>query len=258
MPRKARKKSCTGVYHVVMRGNNKTWIYQKIQYKRLVQKIIFEEEEKGRIELISWCIMNSHIHLVLYAEWDHLSCAISNINQSFAQKFNYFEKNTGHVFEGRYKSECIENLKYLRNVIRYVHNNPVNAGMVKHASDYPWSSYHKYVKDEMDTQSINVMDICFNNNLHEFINFHLGCDYNEYLDTKDEIEKIRILRAKKIIQDTQNINQCKTYEDLKKKKKVWIKMIVNLVNETNLSRRNLARILKVSQGRISQIYNENK
>jgi len=127
MTRTARQASSTGYYHIIMRGDNRNWIFQKRQYKLDFMEMIEEQENEGRIEMAAWCIMDNHVHLVLKAELDQLSLAMKKINVKFAMRYNLNEKMVGHVFQDRFKSQVIETDQYLLQVIRYVHNNPVKA-----------------------------------------------------------------------------------------------------------------------------------
>lgn len=144
MPRQARQESSTGLYHIMTRGNNKGWIFKKEIYKRIGINLIVEQEKEKRVELYGWCVMDNHMHIIVLSTKEKMESAMWNINRKFARIYNYKEKAFGHVFESRYKSEPIENEAHLLNVIRYVHNNPMKAKMVKDVSEYGWSSYMFY------------------------------------------------------------------------------------------------------------------
>jgi REP element-mobilizing transposase RayT len=92
--------------------------------------------------------MDNHVHLIIdQGEIISLkSCRVLNVR--YAYYFNRQYNRIGHLFQDRFKSEIIEDEKYLLAAIRYVHNNPVKAGMAAHRQNYIWSSYNAYVNPE--------------------------------------------------------------------------------------------------------------
>jgi putative transposase len=66
---------------------------------------------------------------------------VQSIGRRYVQYFNHIYSRTGTLWEGRYKSTLVDTDNYLLTVYRYIELNPVRAGMVEHATDYPWSSY---------------------------------------------------------------------------------------------------------------------
>ncbi len=109
MSRMARQESPTGYYHILMRGNNRNWIFKKNQYKLDFLEMLEEQEKEERIEVFAWCIMDNHVHLILKADIYQLSLAIKKINVKFAMRYNLNERTVGHVFQDRFKSQVIDN-----------------------------------------------------------------------------------------------------------------------------------------------------
>jgi len=135
MSRQARKISETDDYHVIMRGNNKAYIFEQKRYKAYFMEYLRLVADEEKAEIAAWCIMDNHVHLVIKASEEKLGLIFKRINTKYAMYYHRETKTVGHVFESRYKSEVIESDESLLNVIRYVHNNPVNAKMVKKESD---------------------------------------------------------------------------------------------------------------------------
>ncbi len=144
MPRGARKESATDFYHVIMRGNNRAYIFKDSKDKKYFMNILFRMQTEGLITFVAWCIMDNHIHLVVQAKLVDLSLAMKRINISYAKRQHRSEHSVGHVFQDRFMSEPVEDDPYLMQVVRYVHNNPVKAKMVNEPLDYKWSSIHAY------------------------------------------------------------------------------------------------------------------
>ncbi len=90
-------------------------------------------------------LMDNHYHLVVEDEGHALSSAIGHLNQLHAQRFNGRRGRVGALFQGRFKSRLVQEEVYLAELVRYVHANPVKAGMVARAGDYAWSSHHVYL-----------------------------------------------------------------------------------------------------------------
>ncbi len=152
MPRGAREKSSSGVYHVVARGINKQRIFEdKEDYLVFLEKIRKYKKISG-YKVFSYCLMSNHIHLLMKEETESLSTAFRRIGASYVYWYNWKYGRVGHLFQDRYKSEVVENDAYLLTVMRYIHQNPVKAGIVKDMQEYPWSSYHEY--------SLQKQDIC--------------------------------------------------------------------------------------------------
>jgi REP element-mobilizing transposase RayT len=86
--------------------------------------------EKFGCRIHAFCLMNNHIHLVLQVADIPLSRIMQNVSLRFTKWINYSRSRTGHLFQGRYKSLLIDAETYLLELVRYVHLNPVRAGIV--------------------------------------------------------------------------------------------------------------------------------
>lgn len=143
MVRHARERSESGIYHVVMRGINQQDIFcDEEDYQQFTATV--KRVKADRFELYGYCLMSNHIHLLIHEKSEGISQAMKRIGTSYAWCYNQKYFRTGHLFQGRYKSECVEDDAYLLTVIRYIHNNPVKAGVVSKPEDYRWSSIHAY------------------------------------------------------------------------------------------------------------------
>ncbi|NMD42133.1 MAG: transposase [Firmicutes bacterium] len=145
MPRTARKVSSTGIYHVIARGINRQKIFLDDndchRYLIALEQIIREE---GSV-LLGYCLMVTHLHLLINAcSVEILSRMMKRLGISYASWFNWKYERNGHLFQGRFRSECVEDDSYLLTAIRYIHKNPVKAGLVRRAEQYRWSSCRTY------------------------------------------------------------------------------------------------------------------
>jgi len=145
MPRKAREKSSTGIYHVVLRGINRQIIFEEDEdYQKLLQTLQEYKETSG-YEIYGYCFMSNHIHLLIKEGEEDLGIVFRRIGARYVYWYNWKYNRRGHLFQDRYKSEAVENDGYFLTVLRYIHQNPLKAGIVKELSEYPWSSYEEYI-----------------------------------------------------------------------------------------------------------------
>jgi REP element-mobilizing transposase RayT len=252
LPRQARRESQTGMYHIMMRGNNRGWIFKDKRYKTLYFNKLKECITESEIELYAWCIMDNHIHLVIHGCKEDIITMTKRVNSYFAGKYNHKERQVGHVFQDRYKSEAIEDEGYLMKVIRYVHQNPVKAKMVKKCSDYYWSSYNEYInRAEMYTcKSINIVEALFNKQIDLFVAYHDIEDEDEYLEIKEDIDKYREEKAQKIIEKYCRKYQLTNIIDIHRHSDIRDQIIKELISKSRLSFRRIAAITGMSYSSI--------
>ncbi len=135
-------------YHVIQRGNNRENIFQSDEDKGLLLQKVEELKEGLNFELLGYVIMDNHYHLLLQTKEEPLSKIMHRLNNYYSRSFNKRYRRSGHVFGGRYKASLIQDDGYLLGVLRYVHWNPVKAGICHCANDYQWSSDHCYRRNK--------------------------------------------------------------------------------------------------------------
>ncbi len=159
MPRKAREKSSTGIYHVILRGINRQRIFEDDEdYEKLLETLK-DYKEKSGYEIYAYCFMSNHVHILLKEGQEELGTIFRRIGATYVYWYNWKYNRRGHLFQGRYKSETVETDRYFLTVLRYIHQNPLKAGMVKKILEYPWSSYREYIENP------KICDIEFTLNL---------------------------------------------------------------------------------------------
>ncbi len=146
MPRTSRKKSESGIYHVMLRGINRQMIFEDEEdYERFLE-IIKECKAVSEFKLMAYCLMGNHLHLLIKEEKEQLDQIFKRIGARYVFWFNFKYTRVGHLFQDRFKSEPIDDDRYFLTVLRYIHRNPVKAGLCKDASEYRWSSYNDYIQ----------------------------------------------------------------------------------------------------------------
>lgn len=144
MPRRAREKSESGIYHVILRGTNKQEIFHDEEDNLRFIETLERYKKISGIKIYGWCLMGNHLHLLIGQGKEELSVTMKRIGVSYAWYYNWKYKSTGHLFQDRYKSKTVDNDEYLLAVIRYIHQNPIKAGAVKKVADWKWSSCREY------------------------------------------------------------------------------------------------------------------
>lgn len=142
----------------MLRGINKQDIFFDKQDYLKFQSIISKTKKKFLYQLYSYVLMPNHIHLEIKDENQKLSQIIHNMATSYAQYFNKKYKRVGHLFENRFHSKNVENLYYILNLVRYIHQNPVKAG-ISEIDNYNWSSYSEYFKNEKVKDEERLADV---------------------------------------------------------------------------------------------------
>ena len=138
-------------YYLFARGNERRKIFlSQADYKKFLSYLTDAAHKYGVI-LHAFVLMGNSYHLVVETPRANLSAFVHAVNSSYTTYFNTKRKRAGHLFQGRYKSIVIEKDPYLLEVSRYIHLNPVRAGIVEKPEDYAFSSYRSYVLPEEET-----------------------------------------------------------------------------------------------------------
>ena len=245
MPRAAREKSESGIYHVMLRGVNKQQIFEeKEDYEKFIQ-ILEDCKEVSKFELYAYCLMGNHIHLLLRVEKEPLETVFRRIGSRFVYWYNIKYERHGHLFQDRYKSEPIDDDAYFVVALRYILRNPVKAGLCKYAKDYQYSSFKDYASSEEYTLSDTEMGLSL-----------IGKEeFENYINTENddsclEIEanpQIRITdeKAKKLIHKKAKCDSVAEFQEIPKAKR---DKLLRVLKEQGLSIRQISRLTGTPKG----------
>lgn len=206
MSRTRRLESATGIYHVIVRGINHEKIFNQSREKIYFKKIILKYLEKYNIDIYSYCIMSNHAHFLIRAEFKVLSVFMAGILAEYAAYYNFKHNRNGHVFQNRFLSECINDEQYFWSCMRYIHLNPVKAGMVKGIEKYKYSSVGEYlseIPEILSNKAIKTYQRNFKSSV-EFAKFHGEKETAIFRDIDEEVEAQRLEIAKMIAESMQN------------------------------------------------------
>ncbi len=162
MGRQARKFGESNIYHVMLRGINRQEIFEDRQDKNKFLALLDEYKLRCGFAVYGYCLMGNHVHLLLHeaknpcvnrvgdirdelGPGESLSQAMKRLCVSYVMYFNHKYARTGHLFQDRFKSEPIDGDPYFLMALRYIHRNPVKAGICARPEEYPESSYREYI-----------------------------------------------------------------------------------------------------------------
>lgn len=150
MPRAPRIEYSGAIYHVINRGNYRSWIFEDDGAKFAFEKCLFEACERSGWILHAYCIMGNHYHLAIETPQPNLSEGMRWLQSVYANRYNRYRKERGHLFQGRFKSILVGDGDRLAWLCHYIHLNPVRAGItqVPDLKSYPFSSYPKLFKSK--------------------------------------------------------------------------------------------------------------
>lgn len=178
MSRLARTISGSGVYHILFRGVNQQNIFEEApDFEKLKETIIIVKREMS-FEIYAYCFMSNHVHIVLKEKNSgDISLIMKRILTKYARWYNTKYGRSGALIANRYKSVPVEIDEYFLELIRYVHQNPIKAGVVNKIEAYPHSSYVEYVNEGEMTDTTFLFKMISKS---EFIDYHKEIDNFEF------------------------------------------------------------------------------
>ena len=241
MPRTAREKSGTGIYHMILRGINRQTIFVDDEDAAKFIYTLIRYKEKSEFILYAYCLMGNHVHMLVKEGREDLSIVAKRIGASYVYWYNMKYERCGHLFQDRYRSEIVEDDRYFLTVLRYIHQNPVQAGLVNEITSYPWSSYPEYL-GKPRLIDINFVLEYFDDDkekaIEKFKTFH---EIKESVQCQefDEKKKWKDSEAIELIKNLCQVNQCTELQNLDRAKQYeYIKRLCF----AGLSARQLSRI----------------
>jgi REP element-mobilizing transposase RayT len=137
----------------MIRGINQQNIFADDEDDEKFMDILDTYRKKIEYEIYAYCLMGNHVHLLIKEGKEVLSNTMKRIGTSYVCWYNWQYNRKGHLFQDRFKSEAVEDDAYFLTVLRYIHQNPLKAGLVDNIDLYKWSSYQEYISK---TKIVNV------------------------------------------------------------------------------------------------------
>ncbi len=144
-PRKPRIHVPGGLYHVILRGNDRQAIFFDADDRHRWESLIATGLEKHQHRIHAYCWMTNHVHMAIQCHDEPLGGFMRFIAGQYAASTNKKMNRSGHLFERRHRAIPVQANSYLKVLVRYIHQNPLRAGLVDNLTDFGWSSHQAYL-----------------------------------------------------------------------------------------------------------------
>ena len=264
MSRQPRKPSETGIFHVMMRGINHQEIFCEAedyyQFINTLDRMRTQYDDNGNpcgsnCTYYAYCLMSNHFHLLIREREEPVGDTIKRIASSYVYYYNRKYGRDGHLFKERFKSEPFNDIEYFTTLLRYIHQNPVKAGIVTEVKDYEYSSWSEYDGSvEPFFQICNTQTVLNRipfDDLAAIVNEPLPDDFIS-LDNDNEKQKIRLSddQVWQVIIKLTRVTNASAFQQLDdKSKRDTLKELKNC----GASQRQLERLTGIGRGFIQRL-----
>ena len=253
MARQARLKSKSGIYHIILRGINRQVIFEDDDDKLKFLECLSYYRNVCDYTVYGYCLMDNHVHILIRESKEEIASIMKRIGVRYVAWYNRKYDRCGHLFQDRFKSEAVEDDAYLLVVLRYIHQNPLKAGLVHSLSDYRNSSYYEYINTDqiIDTNFIlGMFSIDREQARKGFIRFmNETADNDDCLEYKEQItlkdEEVIVL-----IQKYANVSTPLELQVIKKSERDALLKEIKKIK--GISTRQIARLTGISQSVITR------
>lgn len=246
MPRAGRKQSESGIYHIMLRGINRQNLFEDDEDRQKFSETLAFYKEKSGYRIYAYCIMSNHVHILMKEVKEPLSLIMKRISSSYVYYYNRKYNRCGHLFQERYKSETVDDDRYFLTVLRYIHQNPIKANMVKKLEEYRWCSYIEYTAGNKIVDTNFALEL-FSGNKAEAIERFVQYSNERNEDKCLEFEfakRIDDIEARDIIKKIAKVNNINDIQGFEKERR---NEIIKRAKEIDgLSIRQIVRITGIS------------
>lgn len=258
MPRTARIKSDTGIYHIILRSVNQQIIFEEEPDYLKFLYILSDCKEKYGFDIYAYCLMSNHIHLLLHDHNSRLCSFFQSLESRFARWYNQKYQRFGHLFQERYFSAPVVDERYFFNVLCYIHANPLNNNICRYITEYRWSSARAYwgASDPLvdtsyacnlagakeNVQKLLSVDDSFESNLQ--LGQHMS--QPQYYSDDVALEKFKKISKCNSPAEVQNMSKAKRNE------------LIRLLAKEHLSYNHVARFCGITKTTVYRILREYK
>ena len=248
----------------MLRGINHQNIFEDAedyyQFINTLDRMRVRNDDEGlpcgtNFTLYAYCLMSNHFHLLIREREDNLGMALKRIAGSYVFYYNRKYGRDGHLFKERFKSEPVNDMTYFTTLLRYIHQNPVKAGIVENVKDYEYSSWGEYTGDVDTVFRICNTETVLNripfDDFAAIVNEPLPDDFIS-LDNDNEKPKIRLSDDQvwqKIKEKTGVTNSC-AFQQLDDN---TIRNTIKELKNCGASHRQLERLTGIGRGFIQRI-----
>ncbi len=248
MPRTERKKSESGIYHIMLRGINQQQIFEDEEDSAHFLALLLECKSISGFDLFAYCLMGNHVHLLLREGKEPLDLVFKRFGSRFVYWYNLKYQRVGHLFQDRYKSEAVETDAYFLTALRYIMQNPMKAGIETAPGSYQWSSYGSYVgKSDGLTDTDMAIDLV--GSREKLIAFLAEKNDDSLLDISVRKPGVTEEQAKAVIQRISGCSNAVAFQQLELQRR---NEIISQLLEAGLSVRQISRLTGVSKSSVAR------
>jgi REP element-mobilizing transposase RayT len=241
MPRQARKKSESGIYHIMLRGINQQQIFEDREDYEKFLEILKDCKAICEFKLFAYCLMGNHIHLLIQEGTESLEQVFKRLCGRFVYWYNVKYRRVGHLFQDRFKSEPVDSDDYFFTVLRYIHQNPTKAGLCKRVEDYAYSSYIEYFNESSFVDRDYVLNLMM---IDEFVGLNQQTADTACMDIAEKpVVRVTDEQAKVLIK---KISKCENVSDFQVLDIATRNKYLKKLREKGLSIRQLSRLTGIS------------
>lgn len=255
MPRVQRARSTSGYYHIMLRGNERKKIFLNDEDRIRFLETLKQKRQGDTFFIHAFCLMDNHVHLMLSENKEDVAKVMKRITVSYVSFFNKKYDRVGHLFQDRFKSEVVEQESYVLSLARYIHQNPVKAGIVRRASDYKWSSYNCYLDENAPFSDFLSTDIILGlfspdrlvarKEFQEFMNEDSVEEFQDVIEVMDE-KSARILFQQLLVGGGLDVTDVA-------RGKIPGALVREFEAKTNLSIRKIAEITGLNKSKVHRM-----
>ena len=219
----------------MLRGMNKQDIFHDNEDYRKFMFILKDCKEKSNFELYAFCLMTNHVHLLIKEVDEPLEVVFKRIGVRYVYYYNSKYDRLGSLFQDRFLSIPVEDDEYFISALRYIHNNPVKAKMIKNCADYTYSSYNDYINKSGITDYNFALDMMSES---EFIRMHNDEDLFTHIDIEDR-KRISYELAERIYM---SVSDGKSQDEIKRMPDDELSKLIATLKDKHLSCRQISSL----------------
>jgi len=225
----------------MLRGINQQQIFEDSEDFSKFLQVLKDCKAISEFEIYAYCLMGNHIHLLIQEIKEPIEQIMKRIATRFVYWYNIKYQRVGHLFQDRFKSEPVEDDAYFLAVLRYIHQNPIKAGICKKPQDYQHSSYNEF----LDISYLINRDFVFDMiDKEQFIVFNNEKTFDKCLDIEDNpLIKVTDEQAQRIIE---KYSKCKNVTEFQNLDITSRDKYLKKFKENGLSIRQISRLTGVS------------
>jgi REP element-mobilizing transposase RayT len=232
----------------MIRGVSRQLLFEDHSDYGHFMKTLERFKEQCAFNLYAFCLMDNHVHLLIKANQESIGATLQRLEVSYSHYFNQKYQRCGHLFESRFKSEPVETLAYFLALLRYIHLNPVKAGLCRKPADYIFSSYRAYLKQN----PTKIVDRNFVSEqfagVEDFASFHENADAENVPSTLGKHRNM--FSDQEVLQRLKSLSGCQSMSELQRLEKSRCMKSLRVLRQEKVSITQLARVTGISYNTI--------